>query len=404
MDELKRILEEMGKAFAEYRAANDARLAEIEKRGKADPQFDEKLTRIEGELKRLEAEKAALEAKMNRPGFVPGRGEDETKKQEHKAAFTKWVRRGVEEGLGELEKKAVSVAVPGDGGYAVPEVLAAQIDALLGKETPMRGVCRIITVGSEDYRELVNKHGATSGWVGETDARTTTSSPALAEVSPFMGEIYANPEATQKALDDIFFDVDGWIVAELAKTFGEAENSAFTTGDGIKKPKGLLAYPTAATADGARPFGTIQYLKTGVAAAFPASNPQDLLIDVIHAIKAGHRANAKWMLTGLTLAAIRKWKDSDGNYLWQPGLQVGVPSSLLGYPVAENEDMPQVGANAFPVAFGDFVAAYTIVDRVGVRMLRDPFTNKPYVGFYTTKRVGGFAKNTEAVKFIKCEA
>ncbi len=400
--ELKDVLDQLGMAFEEYRKTNDARLEELRKTGHNSAELEEKLARIDGELKRLDEEKAKLEAKLNRPGLV--NGNEDPVKAEHKSAFLRWMRKGVEEGLADLQFKAIQTGVDGDGGYAVPELLNREVYSLLQKATPMRNVCRVITVGAGEYKELVNKHGATSGWVGETDARAATNSPSLAELTPFMGEIYAYPQATQRALDDMFFDVEAWLAAELSDAFTTAENAAFTTGNGTNKPKGFLAYTTALTADGTRAFGSLQYLRTGVAAGLPTTNPGDLLIDVIHSLKAGHRANARWMMNSLTLAQVRKWKDNENNYLWQPGLQAGVPSALLGYPVTENEDMPDVAADGYPIAFGDFRAGYTIVDRIGIRMLRDPYTNKPYVGFYSTMRVGGFLKDSEAIKLVKCEA
>jgi HK97 family phage major capsid protein len=400
--ELKDVLDQLGMAFEEYRKTNDARLEELRKTGHNSAELEEKLARIDGELKRLDEEKAKLEAKLNRPGLV--NGNEDPVKAEHKSAFLRWMRKGVEEGLADLQFKAIQTGVDGDGGYAVPELLNREVYSLLQKATPMRNVCRVITVGAGEYKELVNKHGATSGWVGETDARAATNSPSLAELTPFMGEIYAYPQATQRALDDMFFDVEAWLAAELSDAFTTAENAAFTTGNGTNKPKGFLAYTTALTADGTRAFGSLQYLRTGVAAGLPTTNPGDLLIDVVHTLKAGHRANARWMMNSLTLAQVRKWKDNENNYLWQPGLQAGVPSALLGYPVTENEDMPDVAADGYPIAFGDFRAGYTIVDRIGIRMLRDPYTNKPYVGFYSTMRVGGFLKDSEAIKLVKCEA
>jgi HK97 family phage major capsid protein len=267
----------------------------------------------------------------------------------------------------------------------------------------MRGLCSVTSIGTEDYKQIVDLGGTTSGWVDETEARPETNSPKLAIVSPIFGEVYAKPKATQTALEDIFFNVESWLAAGVAKEFAKQENLAFTSGNGTKKPKGLLAYPMALTKDDTRPFGTLQYFRTEVAAGLPATNPSDLLIDVIHGLKPGYRAGARWMLAGLTLAQVRKWKDSDGNYLWQPGLQLGVPHNILGYDYVENEDMPGIGANALCLAFGNFKEAYHIFDRVGISMLRDPYTDKPYVKFYTTKRVGAMLLNSEAVKFVKCE-
>jgi len=400
--QLTEVCEKLGAAFEEYKKANDARFEELKKGGQGG-ELETKLSRIEADVKRLEEEKSALEAKMNRPGLAGAPGGDPAK-AEYRKAFEGFVRKGSETGLAELQTKAVQVAVEGDGGYAVPEELSRSIYELEGPTAPMRQVCTVMAVGTEEFRQLVDLGGANSGWVGETDARPDTNTPKLGEVTPIFGELYAQPKATQKSLDDIFFNVENWLTTSVAKEFAKQENSAFTKGDGTKKPKGLLAFPTAATADDTRPFGTIQFLKTGVADKFPATEPSDLLIDVIHSIKPGYRAGARWMMNGLTLAQIRKWKDKEGNYLWQPGLQAGVPSVILGYGYIENEDMPGIGANALCLAFGNYTEAYWIMDRVGIRMLRDPYTEKPYVKFYTTKRVGGMLMNSEAVKFVKCEA
>ncbi len=399
MDELKKLFAELQKAFEEYKEANDARLDEL-KKGGSGAEFEEKLTRLEKEIQRLEKEKGELEAKLNTPGFTGGGADKEEK--EYQEAFNKFLRKGE---VGGLEEKDVNIGTPADGGHAVPTVLGREIYNLLTKLNPMRSLCRVITIGGETYSELVNAHGASAGWVGETTARTKTNSPGLYKVEPVMGEIYANPQATQRALDDMFFNVESWLAGEIASTFAEYENAAFISGDGTNKPKGFLAASTpVATADKTRDFGVLQYIKTGVADNLPSTEQPDLLVDVIYALKKGHRVGASWLMNTLTLATIRKWKDATGNYIWQPGLQLGQPSSLFGYPVVEDDEMPSVGANKFPIAFGNFKAGYTIVDRMGIRMLRDPYTNKPNVSFYTTKRVGGFLKDSEAIKLVKCVA
>jgi HK97 family phage major capsid protein len=275
--------------------------------------------------------------------------------------------------------------------------------------SPMRGACNVITVGTGDYKKLVNIHGTGSGWVDEDDTRTATNTPQLAQVAAVMGEIYANPQATQTALDDIFFDAEGWLSQEIAEAFAIAEGTAFVTGNGTKKPKGFLAYTTSSDADSARAFGTVQYIATGSDGAFKTAtasvNQADDLITAIQAMKSGLRTGAAWMLNSATLATVRKWKAySTGDYIWQPGLQAGAPSSLLGYPVVENEDMPDVGSGTVPIALANWKRAYTIVDRIGIRTLRDPYTNKPYVGFYATKRVGGMLVDSNAIKLIKLSA
>ncbi|MDR1874236.1 MAG: phage major capsid protein, partial [Synergistaceae bacterium] len=332
--QVKEIAEGIGAAFEEYRKTNDARIEELKKGGQAG-ELETKLAKIEADVQTLEKARSALEAKLNRPGLVGG-GDDNPDRAAYRKAFEGFVRKGNDAGLAELQIKAVQVGVDGDGGYAVPEELSRTIYELEGPGSPMRQVCTVLQIGTEEFRQLVDLGGAASGWVGETAARPDTNTPQLGEVSPVFGEIYAQPKATQKSLDDIFFNVESWLAASVAKEFAMQENTAFTIGNGTNKPKGLLAYPAALTADGARAFGTLQYFRTGVAAGFPATSPSDLLIDVIHGIKPGYRAGAVWMLNGLTLAQVRKWKDSDGNYLWQPGLTLGVPSAILGYGYVEN--------------------------------------------------------------------
>ena len=257
------------------------------------------------------------------------------------------------------------------------------------------------------YKKLVNVHGSTSGWVGEVEDRPETETPKLKEIEPSMGEVYAFPFATQTMLDDGFFDVEGWLSGELATEFAIQEGSAFFNGSGIKKPKGLMTYPLSTKKDGQRDFGTVQYLKTGVSGGFKALDaangvsPADDLIDLIHALRKAYRNGGRFLCNGTTLAVMRKFKDNDGNYIWQAGLQAGQPSVLLGYPVSEDEEMPDLATDSLSVGFGNIKLAYTIVDRIGTRTLRDPYTKKPYVGFYTTKRVGGSLVNSEAVKFLK---
>lgn len=400
---LKDLLQKQGEAFEEFKKTNDARL-QAKADGKSVEAYEAKLSRINEELGKigdLKSEFDALIKKLNRPGAA---GEADPAKAEHKAAFGKFLRKGVDDGLGELQQKAYNITTDADGGYAVPEELDRDILELMRDISPMREVCNVITVGSSDYKKLANKGGTTGGWVDEDDARAATDSSQLAILTPFMGEVYAYPQATQQMLDDVFFNAEQFIEGECAMTFAQMEGAAFTTGDGTKKPKGFLAYTTALTADGARAFGTLQHIVSGAAADWAASNPQDKLLDVVYALKKGYRTNARWMTSKAMLADVRKLKDVDGNYIWRPGLEAGQPDTLLGYGIAENEDMPAKAANALSIAFGDFKRGYTIVDRIGTRILRDPYTNKPFVGFYVTKRVGGFLADSNAIKLFKFSA
>lgn len=401
-DEIRELIEQQGKAFEEFKKSNDERLAALEK-GEARSELEEKTDRINDELGRLSAVVDELAKKANRPG-APGAEGDEALQAEHKSAWLKWVRKGDDAGLADIEHKAMNVGTPADGGYAVPIQQDRDIMRLLTDLSPMRQVCRVMTVGTEDYRKLVNLGGTASGWVGETDARPATAGPTLAQLKPSFGELYANPEVTQKALDDIFFNVEGELSQDISESFAVLEGKAFLSGTGTNQPVGLLTAKTSAEADSARAFGTVQHIATGVADNFPAKDPADILIDLIYSMKAGYRTGAQFMVNSMTLATMRKWKDGDGNYIWQPAMQNGQPGSIFGYGYVTNEDMPSAGAGAIPVVFGNFQQAYVIFDRMGIRSLRDPYTNKPFVGFYTTKRVGSMIANTQAVKFLKCAA
>ena len=303
----------------------------------------------------------------------------------------------------ESEIKSVSGVVPQDGGYAVPR----EIDALIARElkeiSPIRQIAQIVQTGTSGYRKLVTTGGTDSGWVGEIAPRPETATPEFAEIAPPAGELYANPAASQAMLDDAAFDVESWLASEIAMEFARAEGAAFVSGTGVNQPLGFLSSPVSAIGDGARPFGSLQYVGSGDAAGFDA-NPDAKLIDLIHTMKAGHRQGANWVMNSSTLAVVRKLKTTDGALLWQPGLVEGQPDRLLGYPVIEAEDMPDMTGGAFPIAFGNFKAGYLIAERSGTQILRDPFTNKPFVHFYATRRVGGKVLDSAAIKLLKIEA
>ena len=397
--ELEKLIGEIKTAFEEYKKTNDARLEEI-KKGGSGGELEAKLAKIEKDLSEAETKRAELEAKLNRP-LASGETDEDREQKEYSGLFNGYLRKGMNSA--ELGAKAVNVTEGTDGGYAVPSVVSTDIYKLLRGATPMRQVCRQINIGTDDYSELVDAHGEAGGWVGESDARAATAAGKLHKVGAVMGEVYAFPEATQKSLDDMFFNVESWLSEAISETFRVLENNAFTVGNGLNKTKGLFTYPTAATADATRAFGTFEYVKTGVNGAF-GTNPYDNIIDLIETLKDGHLANASFMMVRSVRTLLRKVKDGEGNYLWEPSVQKGIPPMLLGYPVIINDDVPALATGSLSLAFGDFAKAYTICDRMGMRMLRDPFTHKPYVGFYTTKRVGGFAKDTEALKFLKFAA
>lgn len=301
------------------------------------------------------------------------------------------------------EVKSIAGTVAADGGYAVPREIDAVISSELKKISPIRQIAQVVQVGSAGYRKLMSIGGAPSGWVSEVAARPETQTPKFAEVAPPAGELYANPAASQLMLDDAAFDLEGWLAGEIATEFARAEGEAFIKGSGVNRPLGFLSSPVSAANDAARAFGTLQIIGSGNATGFDA-NPDGKLIDLVHTLKAGHRQGACWVMNSATLAQVRKLKTPDGAFLWQPGLVDGQPDRLLGYPVVEAEDMPDIAANAMPIAFGNFRNGYLIAERSATSILRDPFTNKPFVHFYATKRVGGQVLDSSAIKLLRIQA
>lgn len=317
------------------------------------------------------------------------------------AFIDRYIRRGLDAGV---EMKSVSGATNAEGGFAVPREIDAMIDRLLKTISPIRSIANVVSTGSAGYRKLVAVGGTPSGWVSEAAARPITNTPTFNEIVPPTGHLYANPAASQAMLDDAQFDVEAWLADEIAREFARAEGAAFVAGNGVNQPKGFVTYPTTAEADAIRAFGTVQYVAAGAAGNFAAASPQDKLIDLVHALKAPYRQGAVFVMASDTLARIRKMKTSDGAFIWTPGLTVGQPGTLLGFPVVEAEDMPAVTADSLSIAFGNFTAGYVVADRGETGILRDPYSNKPFVHFYATKRVGGAMVNSEAIKLMKFAA
>ncbi|HEX8485400.1 phage major capsid protein [Sphingomonas sp.] len=309
--------------------------------------------------------------------------------------FAGFVRSGAT-----LEMKAFTGVTGDAGGYAVPREIDAQIDAVLKGISPIRSIANVVKVGTAGYRKLMTTGGTPSGWAAETAARPETASPVFTELVPPMGELYANPAASQAMLDDAAFDVEAWLSGEIATEFAKAEGAAFVSGSGVNRPKGFLTGATATAGDATRAFGTLQHLASGAAGDFGA-NPQERLIDLVQSLRAPYRQGATFVMNASTLARIRKFKTSDGAFVWQAGLSAGQPATLLGYPVIEAEDMPDVAANALSIAFGNFRMGYIVTERSETQILRDPYSNKPFVNFYATKRVGGCVSNSEAIKVMK---
>jgi HK97 family phage major capsid protein len=299
--------------------------------------------------------------------------------------------------------KAMAVSSDPGGGFMVLPAFSEGMTRVEIDHSPMRQVARVVQIEHADaFEEVLDKDSAGAAWVAETEARPATSAPQIGKLRIPVHEIYAMPEATQMVLDDARFDVVEWLTNKVGQQFGIAEGAAFLSGNGVGKPRGFLDYPTAATADASRAWGTLEHVATGTSAGFGTDpNGANKLVDLVHKLKAGYRREATWMMNKKTSGEVRKLKDGAGRFVWVDSLQAGTPPSLLGYPVVEAEDMPDLSSASLSVAFGNFKRGYTIVDRVGVRLLTDPYTNKPYVRLYTWKRVGGDVNDFHAIKLMK---
>lgn len=418
-------LDKIATTFDEYKKTNDSRIAAI-KEGKSTSDMDAKLARMDEAINALNEQKGRLEQlekRLSRPGSTGGGDDRATPEAEaYKTAFLGWVRNPLDvrrqqdlqqraKELRKVESKAdedgfetraaQTVTSTGSaGGFALPEVIERAIARLSVDISPIRQISTVRTVGSPDYKELFDVNGAAFEWLGEAATRNQTTTPDLAEVAPTFGLASAKPQASEESLDDLFFDVENWLISSAAEAIAQGEGAAFVAGSGTNRPTGFLSGPApVATADASRAFGTLQYIAGGQAAAMPTS--ADIFYDLIYSLRARYRMNARWVTSKLVLAAMRKYKDSQNQYLWQPSLVTDQPATFMGYPITEAEDMPAVAANAFPVAFGDFKEGYLIADRVGMRMTRDEITTPGFVKFYVRKRVGGRLRNTQAIKLLK---
>ena len=404
MKEIKALIEDLGKTFEQFKAENDARIKAIETKGHADPLLTEKVDKINADIAQISALKKQLETLETAvaQGQFPGGGKNELDKvkAQHKDAFAKFFRKGAEGGLRDLEVQAgLSTLSDPDGGFLVPEDYEQAIDRVALSVSAMRRLATVRTIGTDTYKKLVNQGGASAGWVGEKGARAETNTPTLVEIAINAKEVYAMPAATQTLLDDSRVDIAGWLADEVSIEFSEQESDAFINGNGVEKPKGIAAYTMTPNASYA--WGKVGYITSGNASLV---NDLDKLIDLQHALKPVYRNGAAWLMNDSTLATIRKMKDGDGNYIWVPGLKDGAPDTLLGKPVEIDDNVDDIAAGKYPIFFANFKRAYLIIDRQGVRVLRDPYTTKPYVLFYTTKRVGGGIVMYEAIKALKVSA
>lgn len=408
MVEVKAALDGIQRTFAAFKEQNDRELAEL-KKGAADVVTKETTDRINAELTELDKQLRELNTQMQVAAALRSTSKDGVSPEEAEYAnkFREWLASGERSNAigAELHPLAVKAAMTTqskpDGGYLVPTQVETAITRVLELRSAMRGLASVMSIGTDSYTKLYNLGGATSGWVGEKETRPTTSGVKLSEREFDTHELYAMPAATQKLLDDSRLDIASWLAGEVNIKFAADEGDAFVNGTGIKKPKGFLAQTKVA--NGSWAWGKLGYKVSGVAAALSdaSHNGADALIDLIHSLRPGYRTNGRFLMNDLTIATVRKLKNEDGDYLWQPSIQVGEPSVLLGYPVIPDDYMPDIGADKFPIAFADWKRGYLIVDRIGTRILQDPYSQKPYVLFYITKRVGGDVDDYEAIKLLK---
>jgi len=398
--EIRDLIEDLGTSFETFKVENDKRLKEIEAKGHADPLLAEKVERINADISKIADMKTqleALEAAAGRGAFGGGNSEVDQAKAAHTKAFESWFRKGVEGDLKDLQIQAsASTLDDTDGGFTVPEEMNKTIDRVAATVSAMRGLATVMNIGTDTYKKLVNQGGASSGWVGEKESRSETDSPSLVEIAINTKELYAMPAATQKLLDDSFIDIGAWLGNEVAIEFADEEGDAFINGDGVSEPKGLDAYTKVADASYA--WGKMGYIAGGHASLL---NNADKLIDLTTAVKSVYLNGSSWLFNRTTNGVIRKLKNGEGDYIWRPGLEAGAPNTLLGYPVVTDDNIENIGAGNYPAYFGNFKRGYLIVDRFGIRVLRNPYTNPPYVNFYTTKRVGGGIVMYEAIKTLK---
>lgn len=407
LSELKDILISVGRAHEELKATVNTLQTEVAS-GRSDPILVEKIDRINADMSamaKMKTQLEALETKVASGEFKGGGSAQIDKvKAEHKAAFEKWFRKGGEgnlEAVKQLQIQAgLSTLSDPDGGYLVaPAEFDQAIDRVAGTVSVMRRLATVRSIGTNEYKKLVNQGGTTSGWVAEKETRSETDTPTIAQIAINTKEVYAEPGCTQLSLDDSTMDLASWLADEVSIEFAEEEGAAFITGDGVAKPKGIAGYTMVANSSYA--WGSVGYIAGGHATLL---NNADKLVDLQHSLKSVYRNGATWLMNDTTCGKIRTLKDGDGNYLWRPGLETGKTDTLLGKPCEYDDNVADIGAGAYPLFFGNFKRAYLIVDRIGVRILRDPYTSKGNVLFYCTRRVGGGVVLFEAIKALKTAA
>lgn len=394
-------IEVVTKALDDLSKTVDDRFKALEAKGaEPDKKADAKRDDVNNpDVKALSDRLAELEKKANRPGVKPG---DEQKDIETKA-LASFLRTG-----SDVEVKAAASDNAVDGGWMVLPTIDTSIRTLMTDISPMRSLAEVVSIGTSTYERFYSLGKRGAQWVAERDDRPQdTARPELIKHSYGVAELYAAPAATRQLLDDASVDIAGWLINGATHDFAETEGDAFMRGDGVMgKPRGLLTYDATNEKDFVREWGKFQYVPAGHASAPTDANLTAALIKLVAALRVPYRGNAGFVMNGNTAVRLRSIVDSNGRYLWAPtgNLIEGVEHPLLGYPVTIDDHMDDIGAGAFPIAFGDFRQGYVVVDRAGVRIERDAVTQKGRIIFDTYKRVGGGAGDFNAVKFMKVAA
>lgn len=418
--EIKAAVADLAKTIEDFRKKNDEEQKQFLKKGSSDVVSREEVDRINAGIDEAKAALQKkiddLEAKANRLSLGAGtpEGQAEAKAarlfgeqigktdltvdefKTYRADLAGYIRRA------EVKAATMQVATDPSGGFWVTPDVSGRMVKKIYDSTPMRQLANVVSIGTDRLEGPIDNGEGDAAWVGESQTRSGTTSPDIGMWAIDVNELYAYPKVTQKLLEDAKIDVEAWLADKASSKFARREATAFVIGDGVQKPKGFLQYAIASTDDASRPWGTVQYVPSGGAAGFAASNPADALINLIFELKAGYRQGAGFMMARRTQGAVRKLKDGQGNYLVDLRMRDGaLVESIFGFPVTTGEDMPAIGANAYPIAFGDFAEAYTIVDRLGTSVVRDNITQPGFVKFHMRRRVGGGMVNFEALKLLK---
>lgn len=392
MSDIQQAVTGLATAFEQFKAANDERLKQIETKGKADTLTEEKVDKINSEVSRLQEKMEKISVALQRPAAA-------AQAEQKDGLMDRYLRKGEIA----LEGKALTVGSDPNGGYLVSPEMSSDIVKRVYDLSPIRRIAKVVPINSESLDILVDNGDITASWIGETASRSETTNPQLGRARIATHELYAEPAASQKLLEDAAINVEAWLAGKVADSFARAEASAFIGGSGVDRPYGFTSYTAVATSDASRTWNNLEYVVSGASGAFDSTTPGDRIFNIIYALKAFYRQNAVFVMPKAVALLVRKFKESTTNaYIWQPGLAAGQPQTLAGYPIVEAEDMPALAANSYSLAFGDFREGYTIVDRIGIQTLRDPYSSSTgLIKFKTRMRVGGSVVNFDAIKLMK---